>query len=112
MIGIEMRILLMALLLAASPAFAQTRYDGAWTVTTRTKTGSCDATASYSLSVAEGKVSGPAGASGSVGRSGNVRVSIGPAYANGGLHGGTGSGRWNASSGGVPCSGVWVASKQ
>ncbi len=93
-------------------ASSQAPFDGTWNVTVHTKAGSCDPTASYTVTVAEGKVSGPANVSGTVHPSGNVRVSIGPAYATGELEGNTGSGRWNAASGGAPCSGVWQASKQ
>jgi type 1 fimbria pilin len=96
----------------STPAAAQTPYDGTWNVTIQTKAGSCDPTASHDVTVSDGKVSGPANVSGTVGRSGNVRVSIGAAYANGQLDGKAGSGKWNGASGGVPCSGRWEASKQ
>jgi hypothetical protein len=99
-------------LVAPAFAHAQTPYDGIWSVTVQTKAGSCDPTANYALTVAEGRVSGPANVSGTVSRSGNVRVSIGGAYANGQLEGSVGSGRWSGASGGVPCSGRWQASKQ
>ncbi len=68
--------------LAAAPASAQTPYDGLWQVTVVTKTGSCDAQTSSTLTVTDGKVSA-AGApvSGSVGSGGLVRVSINGAYA-------------------------------
>jgi hypothetical protein len=105
-------IALLFCIAASSPAKATTPYDGVWNVTIQTKTGSCDPTASYAVTVADGKVFGPANVSGTVGRSGNVRVSIGAAYANGQLGGSAGSGRWNGASGGVPCSGRWEASKQ
>ena len=39
--------------------------------------------------MADGKISGPQDVSGTVGRSGNVRVSVGAAYANGQLDGST-----------------------
>jgi hypothetical protein len=97
---------------APSVCNAQTPYDGMWDVTIETRAGSCEPTAHYAVSVADGKVSGPANVSGTVGRSGNVRVSIGMAYANGQLETKTGSGKWNGASGGVPCSGRWAASKQ
>jgi len=83
-------------------ANAQTPYDGMWNVTTQTRTGSCEPTAHYAMTVVDGKVSGPANVSGTVSRSGNVRVSIGAAYANGQLDGSAGSGKWNGASGGVP----------
>ena len=97
----------------ATPALAQTPYDGLWQVTVVTKTGSCEPQTSSTLTVADGKISA-AGAevSGSVGREGIVRVSINGAYANGQLSGNAGSGKWNGASAGVPCSGRWQASRQ
>jgi hypothetical protein len=105
-------LLLSALTLFAAPAFAQTDYDGAWNVTVVTKTGSCQPTTSYPLVVADGTVSGAADLSGSVGRNGMVRASLGGAHANGQLSGNAGSGRWNSASAGMPCSGRWTATKQ
>jgi hypothetical protein len=97
----------------AVPASAETAYDGLWNVTIVTKTGSCEPTARYPLTVTDGRVSAPgADVSGKVGREGTVKVSIGAAYANGQLSGNTGSGKWNGASGGVPCSGRWEASRQ
>lgn len=99
--------------LAAAPAMAETRYDGFWNVTITTKSGSCEPTARYPLTVTDGRVTAPgADVSGKVSPDGNVRVSIGAAYANGQLSGNTGSGKWNGASGGVPCSGRWEASRQ
>jgi len=66
-------------------------YDGTWNVAIQTKAGSCDPTANYTVTVTEGKVSGPANVSGTVGPSGNVRVSIGAAYASGQLEGSKGA---------------------
>jgi hypothetical protein len=105
-------IALLCCFAASSAAEATTPYDGVWNVTIQTRAGSCDPTASYAVTVADGKVSGPANVSGTVGRPGNVRVSIGAAYANGQLGGNAGSGKWNGASGGIPCSGRWEASKQ
>jgi outer membrane receptor protein involved in Fe transport len=114
----RIRVLFSASLLAATglagaPASAQQPYDGLWHVTVVTKTGSCDAQSTSTLTVTEGKVSA-AGApiSGSVGSGGLVRVSINGAYANGQLSGNSGSGKWNGASGGIPCSGRWEASRQ
>jgi hypothetical protein len=99
--------------LAMAPASAQQPYDGLWQVTVVTKTGSCDAQTTSTLTVAEGKVSSSgAPISGSVGSGGLVRVSINGAYANGQLSGNSGSGKWNGASGGIPCSGRWEASRQ
>jgi hypothetical protein len=98
---------------ATAPASAQQPYDGLWQVTVVTKTGSCDAQTTSTLTVTDGKVSA-AGApvSGSVGSGGLVRVSLNGAYANGQLSGNSGSGKWNGASAGVPCSGRWEASRQ
>ena len=106
-------IILSAASFVAAPAMAQTPYDGLWNVTIVTKTGSCEASTHYPLTVTDGKVSAPgADVSGRVGREGTVKVSIGAAYANGQLSGNSGSGKWNGASGGVPCSGRWEASRQ
>jgi hypothetical protein len=106
-------LLLTAVCAAAAPAVAQTPYDGLWNVTIVTKTGSCEASAHYPLTVTDGKVTAPgAEVSGHVGREGIVKVAIGAAYANGQLNGNSGSGKWNGASGGVPCSGRWEASRQ
>ena len=95
------------------PAFAQQPYDGTWNVTIVTNSGSCDSTASSTLTVTEGKISAAgANVSGSIGNGGLVRVSINGAYANGQLSGNAGSGKWNGASGGIPCSGRWHASRQ
>jgi len=99
--------------LTAAPASAQQPYDGLWQVTVVTKTGSCEASQSSTLTVNEGKISAQGAAvSGSVGSGGLVRVSINGAYANGQLSGKSGSGKWNGASAGVPCSGRWEASRQ
>lgn len=96
-----------------APAFAQQPYDGVWNVTIVTKTGSCEPTATSTLTVTDGRISSPgANVSGSIGREGLVRVSINGAYANGQLSGNAGSGKWNGASAGIPCSGRWQASRQ
>jgi hypothetical protein len=98
--------------LAAAPASAgQAAYDGLWQVTVVTKTGSCDASTTSTVTVADGKISGGP-VSGSVGSGGLVKVSINGAYANGQLSGNSGSGKWNGASAGVACSGRWEASRQ
>ena len=99
--------------LVTAPAIAQTPYDGLWEVTIMTKSGSCEPSTHSTLVVTDGKVSAPgADITGSIGREGVVRVSIGGAYANGQLNGNVGSGKWNGASAGVPCSGRWEASRQ
>ena len=112
-IGMFLGPFLAAATLTAAPVAAQSPYDGLWTVTVMTKTGSCEPSARSTLTVTDGHVSAPgAQVSGSVGREGLVRVSINGAYANGQLSGNTGSGKWNGASGGIPCSGRWEASRQ
>ena len=99
--------------IAANPAAAQTPYDGLWSVTIVTNTGSCEPRAQYPLTVTDGRITAPgADVSGKVGREGVVKVSIQGAYANGQLSGNAGSGKWNGASGGIPCSGRWEASRQ
>jgi hypothetical protein len=99
--------------LAGAPAIAQSPYDGLWNITIVTKAGSCEPSTRSTVTVTDGKVSASgAGVTGSIGREGLVRVSIGGAYANGQLSGNAGSGKWNGASAGVPCSGRWEASRQ
>jgi hypothetical protein len=109
------RIIVLGFVIATcliAPAYAQTPYDGLWNVTILTKAGSCEPSARYPLTVTDGKVSGAAEVSGSIGRQGIVKVSIRGAYANGQLNGNAGSGKWNGESAGIPCSGRWEASRQ
>ncbi len=99
--------------IAAAPALAESPYDGLWKVTIVTNTGSCEPTASSTLTVADGKITAPgADVSGTIGREGLVKVSINGAHANGQLSGNSGSGKWNGASAGIPCSGRWHASRQ
>ena len=96
-----------------SPALAQSPYDGLWTVTIVTFSGSCEPTASSTLTVTDGKISAPGSdVTGSIGHEGLVKVSINGAYANGQITGNTGSGKWNGASAGIPCSGRWHAARQ
>jgi len=97
----------------SAPAMAQTPYDGLWSVTVVTKSGSCEPETRSTLTITDGKISAPGSdVSGSIGREGLVKVSIGGAYANGQLSHNAGSGKWNRASGGIPCSGRWEASRQ
>jgi hypothetical protein len=104
---------LTAAAVASAPAMAQTPYDGLWNVTVVTKSGSCEPQTRSTLSISDGKVSAAgADVTGSIGREGIVKVSIGGAYANGQLSGNSGSGKWNGASAGIPCSGRWETSRQ
>jgi hypothetical protein len=104
-------VTLAAAAILASPSFAQSNFDGAWTVTVVTSAGNCEPMAQYPLTVSDGKVSGSPDVSGNIGAAGLVRVSIRGAFANGKLNGSAGAGRWNAASAGFACSGSWQASK-
>jgi hypothetical protein len=105
--------LFVSALSAAAPAMAQTPYDGLWNVRVVTKSGSCEPETRSTLTITDGKISAAGSdVSGSIGREGLVKVSIGGAYANGQLNGNAGSGKWNGASAGIPCSGRWEASRQ
>jgi hypothetical protein len=98
--------------LLVATASAKTPFDGTWDVAVVTKTGSCESSAHYRLTVEDGKVFGPGDISGHVTSDGYVRASIGGSFANGQLDLKSGSGRWNAASSGAPCSGRWNAIKE
>ena len=92
------------------PASAAQPYDGQWRVTVTTLAGSCDRVTRHPLIINDGRITGiDPTVSGKVNARGSVRVSMGSAFANGQLNKRAGSGKWNAASGGVPCSGRWVA---
>ena len=115
MYSTRLRFLICAALVAtATPSIAApgSSHDGLWNVTVVTRSGSCAPSSRYPLTVSDGRVAGPSDVSGTVSRSGNVKVSLGGAYANGMLNGDVGSGRWSGASAGVLCSGHWVASRQ
>jgi hypothetical protein len=102
---------LLGMTLMPEPAFAQSPYDGLWDVVIQTKAGTCEPSLQYPVTIADGRISGAADVSGTVGREGLVKVSIRGAYANGQLTGNGGSGRWNGASAGIACSGRWQASR-
>ncbi|WP_213770644.1 hypothetical protein [Bradyrhizobium sp. dw_78] len=97
--------------LLAGPAVAQTPYDGLWNVKIQTRTGSCEPSSQYPLTVLDGRVSGAGDVMGKIGREGIVKVSIQGVYASGQLNGNAGSGRWNGASLGIACSGRWEAAR-
>lgn len=103
---------LLATLPLSAPVFTQGSYDGVWSVTVVTNAGNCEANTRYPLTVLDGNVIGSPDVSGSVDAAGLVRVFIRGALANGQLTGSAGSGKWNAASVGVACSGRWQASKR
>ena len=105
-----------AVLLSASPGQAAS-FDGSWTVTIVTQSGSCDAAYSFPLQVSGGRVSSAGGATmnGRISRGGGVNVSISSGgssgRASGRLAGYSGSGRWSGVLNGSRCSGRWEASR-
>src|SRR4051812_50229584 len=89
--------------LIAGPAGAQTPYDGLWQVTFVTKTGSCEATARYPVTVADGRVTAGGGPIfGTVGSSGAGGGGFCGASAHRPLHGSAGGGEGGGGSGGRP----------
>jgi hypothetical protein len=92
-------------------------FDGSWSVTVVTRSGPCDPTYRYGVSISNGIVSGGGGASvsGRVSNSGAVSVvvssSIGSARGSGHLSRNSGSGSWRGASSQGQCSGVWSASR-
>ena len=101
----------------APPAAQAASFDGPWTVTIVTQSGSCDAAYSFPLVVQAGRIiaSGGTALAGRVSGSGAVSVSItsGASYgqANGRLSGSFGAGRWNGLISGNKCSGRWEANR-
>jgi hypothetical protein len=61
---------LLGMTLMAEPAFAQSPYDGLWDVVIQTKAGTCEPSLQYPVTIADGRISGAADVSGSVGREG------------------------------------------
>jgi hypothetical protein len=104
--------LLLSFFVVSTPVIAASSYDGLWNVAVITKTGNCQPSLHYPLTVNNGTIEGTADVSGRVNRDGSVKVSINGVYANGTLNGSSGSGKWNGASGGIACSGYWVASRQ
>ena len=107
-------------IIAATPALAQSRYDGLWSVLIITEKGTCDRGYRYPLRIARGRVNhaDPASSSftirGNVASGGAIRVSIsrGQQSANGTgrLSRSAGAGRWRTTSG--QCSGIWTAERR
>ena len=63
-----------AALVAGPEAFAQTPYDGLWNVTIQTRTGSCEPSSQYPLTVLDGRVTGAGDATKPSGRSLSLRI--------------------------------------
>src|SRR5215472_10618242 len=103
---------------AGTSAFAAS-FDGPWSVTVVTRSGPCDPSYRYGVTISRGVVyyagGGPVSLTGRVTPSGavTVRVSSGPQYAVGSGHLSRSSGRgsWRGQGAGGSCSGVWSATR-
>ncbi len=105
---------LFATLTTAAPA--QSRYDGAWSVTIITDAGDCDRAYRYGLQIQGGRVFYDGGGVGRVSSNGQVTVTIqqgsGVATGSGRLSGNSGGGRWRGESPQGRCSGHWQAQRR
>ena len=121
MIAPSLRTLTLAAAFAActlSAATAQAAsFDGPWSVVVITRSGSCEPSYRFGLTIYNGVVSGDGSASvaGRVARNGivNVAVSGGPgtAYGSGRLSRTSGGGSWRGSGASGVCSGSWRAQR-
>ena len=103
-------IVMIAATAAGPQTKAQSQFDGAWSVTIVTRSGTCDQIYRISGLVSNGVIIYP-GVSGRVAPSGAVSgtLSMGPIHASGSgrLSGNTGSGTWRGQGPNGPCSGSW-----
>lgn len=102
--------------LAPGKARAAMPFDGNWTVSIVTQSGSCDRTLSFPVSIVDGRLDGGNGALlGTVSTRGGVNAMLGGGdrrgSANGRLVGNAGSGRWSGNATGATCSGRWTAQR-
>jgi hypothetical protein len=103
----------------AGPAFAQSAYDGSWSVVIMTRGGACESGLRYGVQIVNGQVVSAAGGAadvrGRVGPSGAVAVSVqaGSQWANGSGHLSrtSGGGVWRGQGNAGTCSGTWVAQR-
>ena len=118
---ISMLPLLASVVLAGAQAGAHAAvFDGTWSVLVITEKGTCDRAYRYAVEVSGGKVrfagTESINLSGSVDRSGRVRVSISrgsqSAAGTGRLTDSTGSGTWRGHSSQAECSGRWEAERR
>jgi hypothetical protein len=101
-----------------SPAVAQSRYDGSWSVVINTRGGACESGVRYGVQIVNGRVvSGGEGANvqGRVAPNGAVRVAVqaGGQWANGSGHLSMtrGGGVWRGHGSAGYCQGTWVAQR-
>jgi hypothetical protein len=104
---------------AAPAAVRAASFDGSWSVTVVTRSGPCDASYRYGVTIRGGAVyyagGAPVSVSGRVSPSGAVSVSVSgggqSAYGSGRLSGNHGGGSWRGQGPSGRCSGVWSASR-
>ena len=106
-------VLFLGAALAATPAAASS-FDGSWSVSITTRSGSCESGTSVPIRINNGRVESGASmmsASGRVADSGGIVVSVSSGYksatGSGHLAATNGSGTWH----GGPCSGTWTAQR-
>jgi hypothetical protein len=123
---VKLRILLFAVALGATmPAgavIAKSNYDGVWSVSIITESGTCDRGYRYRIRVVNGRIvyDDPEGpgvtVSGQVKPNGQVNVDVRRgdqrATGSGRLTGSSGSGRWSGRSANEQCSGRWEAERR
>jgi hypothetical protein len=101
---------------APTPASAAP-FDGSWSVTIVTRSGPCDPSYRYGVTISNGIVSGggAASVSGRVSNSGAVRVMVsspvGSASGSGRLSRNSGGGSWSGQGSQGRCSGSWHAAR-
>lgn len=100
----------------AAPVHAANPFDGYWSVSIKTLSGSCDPTYNFNVQIADGHLNGANGALlGLVSANGAVNVQMGGGerrgIASGRLKGNSGSGRWSGSATGASCRGLWTANR-
>jgi len=103
----------------AGPAFAQSAYDGSWSVVIMTRGGACESGLRYGVQIVGGQVVSAAGGGadvrGRVSPSGAVAVSVqaGGQWASGSghLNRASGGGVWRGQGNAGTCSGTWMAQR-
>jgi hypothetical protein len=100
--------------LTPGKAEAAMPFDGSWSVSIETLSGTCDRTYNLAVSIIDGRFDGANGALlGTVNPKGGVSVLMGGGdrrgTASGRLAGNSGGGRWSGNATGASCSGRWTA---
>jgi hypothetical protein len=111
---IKLTSLLLASILLATPAAANTTFDGQWSVQIASSNSACTNGASVSIGISNGQVASntaSVSASGRVAEAGVISVTLSSgikrAVGFGRLSGSSGSGTWRA----ALCSGTWTAQR-